>query len=73
MPSSSPSTTLLVDVVHCSPLQYRVLNLLSHWLLICVGFHFVLMCDSHLVGPLYPGRIIVTILKSSDPHFAEGL
>lgn len=73
MPSSSPAVTLLAGVLHCSPLPYRVLNLVSHWLLICNGFHSVLMCDNHLVGLLYPGRIIVTALKSSDPQFAEGL
>lgn len=57
--------------VTCSPLQHKVLHLVSHWLLICNGFRSVLMCDSHLVGLLYPGRIIVTALKSSDPQFAE--
>uniref|UniRef100_A0A5F7ZUK3 Uncharacterized protein n=2 Tax=Macaca TaxID=9539 RepID=A0A5F7ZUK3_MACMU len=73
IPPSSPSTTLLAGVLRCSPLQYRVLNLVSHWLLICSGFRSVLMCDSQLVGLLCPGRIIVTALKGSDPQFAEGL
>uniref|UniRef100_A0A9L0SV82 Uncharacterized protein n=1 Tax=Equus caballus TaxID=9796 RepID=A0A9L0SV82_HORSE len=72
-PSSSPSITLPAGVLHCSPLQHRVLNRVSHWLLICNGFRPVLMCDSHLVGLLCPGRIRVTTLKSSDPQFAEGL